>query len=89
MRAGISARDVQKVIDHLVFRHKVPVGTSMRAPYGNYLIETDEDLARSVQLFTRRGLHSLARASGLRRQSLKRYLATIQPELDLYLEDLR
>lgn len=84
--AGLSTRALQDVLDHLVFDHHVPVGTSMKDPYGNYLIESTEDLEKTVQLYTRRGLHSLAKAGGLRRESLRRFLAHVQRNLDLFQE---
>lgn len=84
---GLKGRLLQDVVDHLVLKHGVPIGSSMSKPFGNYLIESAEDLESTVHLYTRRGLHSLAKASGLRRQSLARYMSHVQTHLDLYTED--
>lgn len=80
----LTSRQFQHVMDHLLFEHAVPVGTSMRRPFGNYLIDSPQDLEDTVTLYTRRGLHSLAKASGLKRQSLRRYLSHVQTHLHLF-----
>lgn len=79
--AGTGGRRVQEVIEHLLHAHGWPVGTAMRAPFGNYLIEEPGELAETVALLRMRGLSSLTRAAALRRMSLARYLAEVQTEI--------
>lgn len=79
--AGIPARRVQELVRHLLHEHGIPIGTTMEAPYGNYLIDTAEDLARTVALLRKRGLSNLARAAALKRQALGRFLGEIQRSL--------
>lgn len=74
-------RRVQELVEHLIREHQVPIGTSMSAPFGNYLIQDADDLERTVELLRTRGISSLARAAALRRMSLRRYLELVQTEL--------
>lgn len=80
--AGIPARRVQELIEHLIHEHQVPVGTAMSRPFGNYLIDDPEDLAATDALLRMRGISNLKRAAALRQMSFRRYLAEVQLELD-------
>lgn len=79
--AGIPARRAQDVIDHLIHEHGWPIGTSMREPFGNYLIDSAEDLSATVELLRARGISNLARAAALRRMSVRRLLEEIQADM--------
>jgi hypothetical protein len=81
-RTGIPSRRVQELIEHLIRAHELPIGTAMRRPFGNYLIDKPQDLEETVALLRTRGISHLARAASLKRMSLKRYLAEVQLELE-------
>ncbi|HEX8276066.1 MAG TPA: hypothetical protein VF615_25740 [Longimicrobiaceae bacterium] len=81
--AGLPARRVQTIIKHLVDDHGWPVGTSMSAPFGNYLIDSAAELDQTVELLRTRGISILARAAALNRTSLRRFLEKVQADLDL------
>ena len=78
----IPARKVQEIIEHLIHEHALPIGTAMSRPFGNYLIDSADDLQQTVGLLHTRGISNLARAAALRKMSLRRYLAEIQLELE-------
>lgn len=78
----ISGRRVQTILLHLIEAHRVPVGTSMREPFGNYLIDDAEDLRQTVELLKVRGIDNLVRAAALRKITLARLLAEVQMELE-------
>jgi len=78
--AGLSPRHAQELIQHLLLKHHVPVGTAMAEPFGNYLINSDEDLAETVSLLRSRGLSNLVRAAALKRMSLRRFLLELPLE---------
>ena len=79
--AGLPARRAQEVIDQLIHAHGYPIGTSMAEPYGNYLIDSAEDLAYTVELLRVRGISNLARAAALRRMAVASYIAEVQADL--------
>jgi hypothetical protein len=81
-RTGIPARRVQDVVQQLLLRHRWPIGTSMRAPYGNYLIDTADELEATTRLLRDRGISELQRAAALRRMSLQDYVRAIQTDLE-------
>jgi hypothetical protein len=72
---------VQDLIDQLIHEHGWPIGTSMREPFGNYLIDSAADLEATVELLRSRGLSNLVRAAALRRMPLQRLIAEIQTDL--------
>jgi hypothetical protein len=78
---GIPARRVQDLIDELIHAHGWPIGTSMREPFGNYLIDSAADLEATVALLRTRGISNLVRAAALRRMPLQRLIAEIQTDL--------
>jgi hypothetical protein len=79
--AGIPARRVQVIIKHLVDDHSWPIGTSMAEPFGNYLIDSSDDLQQTVALLRGRGISMLARAAALSHTSLRRFLESVQADL--------
>lgn len=81
--ARVPSRRVQELVSHLLLEHQWPIGTAMAEPYGNYLIDSTEELAETVALLRMRGISSLARAAALRKMSLKRYLDEVQTQLKL------
>lgn len=81
--AGLPERQTQEVIQHLLFDHQLPIGTSMAEPFGNYLIDSAEELEQTVRLLRTRGITSLARAAALKRMTLEQYLRLVQGELAL------
>lgn len=85
--ADLPARQVQRIIRHLVDDHGWPIGTSMAEPFGNYLIDSAGELDQTVALLRSRGISILARAAALNRTSLRRFLEQVQAELDM--EDRR
>lgn len=80
--AGLGGRRAQEVIEQLIHRHGWPIGTSMAAPFGNYLIDSARDLEATELLLRTRGISNLARAAALRRMSVRRYLRQVQTDLD-------
>lgn len=80
---GIPGRQVQAIVERLILEYQVPVGTSMRRPYGNYLIDQPEDLKATVELLRVRGISNLVRAAALKRMTLRQYLQEVQAELEL------
>ncbi len=85
--AGIPNRRAQQVVQQLLHEHGWPIGTAMEAPHGNYLIDSATELEATVDLLTKRGISSLARAAALKRMSLERYIETVQTELATLAED--
>jgi hypothetical protein len=79
--AGLPTRRAQDVIERLIHEHGWPVGTSMSEPYGNYLIDSADDLQATVELLRERGISNLARAAALKKTSIRRFLAEIQEDL--------
>jgi hypothetical protein len=80
---GIGGRQVQSLVESLILDHHVPVGTSMSKPYGNYIIDTSEDLRATVQLLRDRGISNLVRAASLLGLEVKLYLARVQTEMEI------
>lgn len=81
--AGLKPRKAQAIIKHLVDDHAWPIGTSMREPFGNYLIDSATELEQTSALLRVRGISMLARAAKLNRTSLRLVLERLQAELDL------
>ena len=81
--AELPERRVQELISHLLLDHQWPVGTSMAAPFGNYLIDDRDELEETVGLLRKRGLSHLVRAAALKRMTVGEYLRRLQTELDL------
>lgn len=84
---GLPPRRVQSIVKHLIFRHGVPVGTSMGRPAGNYLIDDPEDLEATTELLRVRAIQSLARVAALQKMNHRRLLEEIQPELDAVVQE--
>lgn len=82
-RTGIPARQVQSIVEKLILEYSIPIGTSMRPPYGNFLIESPEDLEATVELLQTRGISNLVRAAALKKMTLRQYLEEVQVELEL------
>lgn len=80
---GIPGRQVQSIVETLILEYSIPIGTSMRRPYGNYLIDSAEDLENTVELLRTRGISNLVRAAALKNMSLRQYLEEVQVELEL------
>lgn len=78
--AGVSPREFQKVVERLVLERGVPIGTAMSRPFGNYLIDTADELAATVDLLRARGIQNLRRAAALKGMSFARYMAEVQTE---------
>lgn len=79
--AGLGSRRAQEIVQRLLHDHGWPIGTAMQEPFGNYLIDSPEELQSTVELLRSRGISNLARAAALQRTSLSRYLAAVQREL--------
>lgn len=84
--AGLPVRRTQRIISRLLHQHHWPIGTSMVAPFGNYLIDSADELAATEGLLRARGIAELARAAALCRMSLRDYLAAVQLQLPLTVE---
>jgi len=80
---GLSGRQVQSIVETLILEYHVPIGTSMRAPFGNYLIDSAEDLEATVELLRTRGISNLVRAAALKKLTLEAYLQEVQVQLEL------
>lgn len=78
---GLSVRRTQLVIRRLVETRWWPIGTSMRHPFGNYLIDDASELASTERLLRDHGISTLQRAAALRRMSLSRYIHQVQTDL--------
>ena len=78
---AMPGRKVQQIVRRLREEHAVPIGSSMGRPFGNYLVDDPEELAKCYALFRARGLSNLTQAAKLKGQSLKRYLEEVQTEL--------
>lgn len=81
--AGLPGRRCQDVIQHLLLDHQWPIGTAMAEPFGNYLIDSAEELEQTVGLLRTRGISNLARAAALKRMTLDQYIRAVQTELIL------
>lgn len=79
--ARLPMRRTQDVIDRLLREHGWPIGTSMAEPFGNYLIDSAEELEATVELLRTRGISNLTRAAALKGMSLRRFIESVQPEL--------
>lgn len=80
---GLSDRDVQSIVEDLILKHHVPVGSSMRPPYGNYLIVDREDLDRTETLLRDRAIKGLRRAAALKGMAVQDYMRRVQTSLPL------
>ncbi len=80
---GIADREVRAITSRLILDSSVPIGTSMRPPYGNYLIDSPEDLSATVELLRTRGISNLVRAAALKKMTLEQYLQEVQTDLEL------
>lgn len=80
---GIPGRQVQAIVETLILEYQVPIGTSMRPPYGNYLIDSAAELEATVELLRVRGISNLVRAAALKKMTLAMYLEEVQVELEL------
>lgn len=78
---GLSTREVQSVVSHLILGHSAPIGTSMGKPAGNYLIDSPADLEATTELLRTRAIHQLMRVAALQKMTMARLLEEIQPEL--------
>ncbi len=81
--AGVAPRRAQELMQHLLLKHRWPIGTSMSEPFGNYLIDSLQELEKTVSLLRVRGLSHLQRAAALKRMTLQEYVRTIQFDLAL------
>ncbi|HEX6038953.1 hypothetical protein [Longimicrobium sp.] len=79
--AGLPVRRTQKVVHRLLHERHWPIGTSMAEPFGNYLIDSADELEDTVELLRARGLSELTRAAALRKMTINAYLAAVQAEL--------
>lgn len=79
---GLSTREVQSIVKHLILGHGVPVGTSMGKPYGNFIIDDPEDLKQTTDLLRTRAVHQLMRVAALQKMTHRRLLEEIQTELE-------
>lgn len=86
--ARVHPRKFQEIIQHLIRKHQVPVGTSMGEPYGNYLIDSDEDLEATHQLLRTRGISILVTCAALKKMHVRRYLELVQANLDVLIEEI-
>ncbi len=85
--AGVTSRKAQKIVQHLLLEHHIPVGTSMGDPAGNYLIESAEDLDHTVLLLRARGISNLVRAAALKKTTVRQYLEMVQADLEEILKE--
>lgn len=65
---GLSEREVQSAVAELIEHHGRPIGSAVKKPMGYYLIETEEELAESLNQLTHR-LTALARRIAALKQS--------------------
>jgi len=79
---GLSGRKVQAIAQTLRELYAVPIGTSMSAPFGCYLVDDPNELAACYRLFRARGLSNLKQAAALRHMSLRAYLKEVQTEIE-------
>lgn len=79
--AQLPVRTTQRVVKRLLHERQWPIGTSMTEPYGNYLIDSAQELEDTVGLLRDRGISELARAAALSRMTLRAYLANVQMDL--------
>lgn len=80
---GVSSRKVQSIVHHLIHSHGIPVGTSMREPYGNFLAITSKERQDVIDLHRRRGLAELGTAAALEGIDEAEYLRRLQTELEV------
>lgn len=80
---GLPKRRVQSIVEILIHKHHVPIGTSMRRPFGNFIIADQEELRQTVQLLRDRGVSNLVRAASLLGMEVRLYLEGIQMEMEM------
>lgn len=78
---GLPPRRVQAIVEHLVKDHRAPIGTSMRAPYGWYLVATPEEHEQVVGLHRARAMSELQRMAAHDKRAALDLMREIQTEL--------
>jgi DNA-binding Lrp family transcriptional regulator len=67
----ISERDLRDRVKHLVEYHGVLIGSSIRIPYGYYMISDSDEVEEAVQQLQHRMMSLAVRISRLRKISLE------------------
>ncbi len=62
---GIDTRAVSLIINDLIIKHQIPIGSSRTEPTGYYLIETAQELQNAVRPLSRQASAELKRVDTL------------------------
>lgn len=72
---GIDKRTVSSIINDLIIKHHIPVGSNRYEPTGYYLIETPQELQNAVRPLSRQASTEMARVNTLIQIDLNDYWA--------------
>ncbi|MEM7416815.1 MAG: hypothetical protein AAF389_15015 [Gemmatimonadota bacterium] len=78
---GLPTRQVQHIVRSLIVDHGIPIGTSMREPYGNYLAVTSEERSAIAKLHRARAEAEMERARVFERIDREEHTRRHQTEL--------
>lgn len=79
----LADREMRDVLASLTAAHNVPIGSSLSAPAGYFIIATRGEAAEQYRIHRSYGIASLKRAAGIRRIVDRETLRRIQTELPL------
>lgn len=64
-RTGMKEREIKAAVEGLILRHNILVGSSRGKPCGYYLIETAEDLLKTIRPLKNQAIAELRRVYAL------------------------
>lgn len=62
---NVSPRFISQIINDLIIKHHIPIGSSRTEPTGYYLIETPQELQNAVRPLSRQASAEMARVNTL------------------------
>jgi len=79
---GLSERNVQEIIAHLIEHHGYPIGSAVKKPMGYFLIETQDELDESVSQLLHRLTALARRIAALKHSTTPLVLQQLALDLD-------
>lgn len=78
---GVDPRVVQKIVKHLIERHRCAIGSATGDPHGYYWIATADEQGRAEQQLKNRIIHTAQRLAALKKNTPDEILGQIRMEL--------
>lgn len=82
--AGLSVRNVQDIVAHLIERHGFPIGSAVKKPMGYFVIETQDELAESLSQLVHRLTALARRIAALKRVTTPIVLQQLAIEMEAH-----